>query len=367
MSVVSANGAAVAQGNFIHNGAMEVAQRNTSYTFGTGGGAKYFAVDRWWAGDYNWSAGSNVTVSQDTSVPANQGFTKSLKFSTGAVGLTLGSGGVAALSTSIEGYDAARFYGQNVTLSFWVRSSISGIYGVTFLNDQLYGSATRFLTKEYSISSTNTWERKTMTIDMASAIASGVWNTTNGAGLGIAFMLGSASNRTGNDFKDVWGNPGPSNIWWNTTTATQLINTANATFYITGVQLELGSVATPFKRHAPSFQAELAACQRYFYRLAASQGGPYCLAFTAHWETSTAAWGVFPLPVPMRTNPSFSYGGAWNGNSGTIGTIVLDTNQTTPSRAGLGWNTGSGGTIGYSTYIRGSNSTAAFMDFSAEF
>jgi hypothetical protein len=286
--------------NVIINGAMDVAQRSTSFTFGTGGGNRYYAVDRWWVGDYTWSAGSNVTVSQDTSVPTNVGLTKSLKFATGASGLTLASGGTVSLTTIIEGYDASKLYGQITTVSFWVRSSVTGTYGITFTNDNLYGGPTRVTTQEYTINSANTWEKKTMSLDMASAVSSGTWNTTNGSGLSLSFMLGTASDRTGNTYKNVWGTPG--SYFFNTSTATQFTAVANATFFVTGVQIEIGSVATPFSRAAGTLQGELAACQRYYYRVTANSLFGYCAVGNAY-TTTNARVSMLP-PVNMRVTPT---------------------------------------------------------------
>ena len=294
--------------NKIINGTMQLCQRGTSFTFGSGGGNKYYGADRWTTQDYIWSAGSNITVSNETTVVPT-GFTNSYKWANGATGLTFSSGGNQAIAQAVEGYDASALYGKTCSLSFWVRSSTAGKYSIFFYNNAF----TRGLVKTYTINTANTWEYKTMTIDMASAISSGVWEKTASRGLALQFMLGTHADRTGNSLLDSWGSL-PS-YHYATSDSVNLATVANSTFYLTGVQLEQGSVATPFE-HRP-IGTELALCQRYYqksYSLGVTVptnnsqqgivvgGAPSVanLAFVAHVK----------FPVVMRTTPTvgvFSY------------------------------------------------------------
>lgn len=230
--------------NVIINGAMRIAQRNVSTSFGTGGGGQHFGADRFFTADYTWSAGSNITVSQDSSIiPTGQGFNYSYKIATGATGLTFASGGWLDIEHVIEGYNIASFYNKSLTLSFWVRSSVTGTYSLTFgsknpnsnwtTNDRIYVAA-------YTILAADTWEKKTITIDMSAATSAGIWDTTNGKGLGIAWGLGSHSNRRTDQYNSGWSNWSNSFVGWQRTTQTQWATNANATFYLTGVQLEQG-------------------------------------------------------------------------------------------------------------------------------
>jgi hypothetical protein len=154
----------------------------------------------------------------------------------------------------IEGFNIADLAwgtasAQSVTLSFWVRSSLTGTFGGALQND---ASNTSY-PFTYAISVANTWEQKTLTI---AGDTTGTWLTTNAGGIHVVFGLGAGSTYSG-----TAGSWSGSNFL-SATGATSVVGTNGATFYITGVQLEPGSVATPFERR--SYGAELALCQRYF-------------------------------------------------------------------------------------------------------
>jgi hypothetical protein len=246
--------------NRITNGNMRVSQRGTSFSFPAGGGTNYYPVDRFHIKDYTWSSGSNITVSNDTTVYPSS-FTNSLKVATGATGLTFASGGWLGITQKIEGYNISDLYNKSITLSFWVRSSVTGTYSVSFTNTDV-GVVTpdRAYVAAYTINAANTWEFKTITTSLATATASGTWNTTTGIGLHVEWGLGSNANRRTDTYNSDWTNW--SSIGWQRTTQTQWASTANATFYITGVQLEAGPVATPFEFEP--FETTLRKCQRYF-------------------------------------------------------------------------------------------------------
>ena len=289
--------AAAAGRNLIINGNMEIAQRGTTASVASGGGQQTFGADRFWTDNWNWSAGSNLTVSQDTSAPT--GFHRSYKIATGATGLTYGSGGRTRIVYRVEGFDISPNYTGNVVLSFWVRSSITGTYNL-FLENADFGSSTttRAHTPEYTISVADTWEKKTVIIAMATATASGAWSTTNTIGLGISWMLGAHANRTGDSYKAAW--TAYSAITPQTTTGVNWATNANATFHLSGVQLEAGSVVTPFEqRHVA---AELALCQRYYYRLTPSGAGSPLNVGLVDYTTGANVYNI--LPVAMRIAPT---------------------------------------------------------------
>lgn len=278
--------------NVIINGDMRVTQRGTSFTYGTGGGALYYPADRFYNHDYLWSAGSNITVANETSV-VPIGFTNSIKYATGGTGLTLGADASQFFRTSVEGYNIAPHYKKMLTLSFWVRSSITGTYCLFLANGNWeVGTATRALQQEYTINAANTWEKKIINIDMSTATSSGTWNTTNGIGFDIRWVLGAGTNRTGDSYKGAWTNY--SAINFNTTTAVNFATNANATFYLTGVQLEAGPVATPFEFE--DYGTTLAKCQRYYWKTGNFRTTLFCDSLAAVY------WPIW-FPITMRSAP----------------------------------------------------------------
>ena len=312
----------VAGKNLIINGAMEIAQRANSYTVPSGGGNAYYPVDRFLSQDYTWSAGSNVTFSQSTTAPA--GFNSSYKVATGATGLTFASGGTIGIWHKIEGYNLPAIANGNAMLSFWVNSSVTGTYSIWFGNaDWPSGSPTAALTKEYTITVANTWQKISIPINFAQGTAIGTWNYTNGLGLEIYWGLGANANRVGNAYLNTWASFSTYNV--QTTSAVQWATNANATFYMTGVQLEAGNVATSFSRANGTLSGELAACQRYCQRLGVSGVGM--------WYSTTNCQITWALPVQMRVAPS----------------ITLTTTTPIVSDAGVANRTGSGSTIGLDT------------------
>lgn len=290
--------------NYIINGGMDVTQRGTSFTFGTGGGSRYWAADRFNVEDYTWSAGSNITVSNETSVlPLNVGITNSFKVATGATGLTFSSGGMLRVMNTVEAKDMSRLYGKNTVLSFYVRSSLAGVYNLWLGNGDFgTGTFTRAYTPEYTITQADTWQRISIPVDLTTITSSSTWNTASGIGMEIFWMLGAHSDRTGDVYKAGWA--AVNGYGAKTSASVNWATGANRTFYITGVQLEEGSAATPFRRNAPSIQAELQACQRYYWRYTDETN--YAFVSTGlSWGGNEAVVTV-KLPVPMRARPSAS-------------------------------------------------------------
>jgi len=236
--------------NKIINGDMRIDQRNagaaTANTIAT------YTLDRWTA--YQ-SVVGKFTVQQNAgSVTPPTGFINYLGV-TSASAYTLLSSDQYFIKQSIEGFNVddlswGTANAKTVTLSFWVRSSLTGTFGGAIQNS----GASRNYPFSYTISAANTWEQKTLTI---LGDTTGTWLTNNGTGIGVIFNLG-----TGTSFSAT------ANAWTATsfvsapTGATSVVGTNGATFYITGVQLEAGSVATPFEHR--SYGQELALCQRYY-------------------------------------------------------------------------------------------------------
>jgi hypothetical protein len=242
----SLNGGPIAGSrNRIINGDMRIDQRNAGAAVSING---YFPVDRWSFG----LGGGTVAVSRSTLVPA--GFTNSLLFSV-TTGYTPTSAHQNNIRQFIEGFNVADLgWGaagaQSITLSFWVRSSLTGTFSGSLINS----AYDRSYVFTFSVVAANTWEYKTVTI---AGDTTGTWLADNSAGIRLFFDMGSGSSY--NATAGAWG----AGEKRNTSGSVQPIATSGATFYITGVQLEPGSVATPFERR--SYGAELALAQRYYW------------------------------------------------------------------------------------------------------
>ena len=353
----------VAGKNLIINGAMEIAQRANSYTVPSGGGNAYYPVDRFLSQDYTWSAGSNVTFSQSTTAPA--GFNSSYKVATGATGLTFASGGTIGIWHKIEGYNLPAIANGNAMLSFWVNSSVTGTYSIWFGNaDWPSGSPTAALTKEYTITVANTWQKISIPINFAQGTAIGTWNYTNGLGLEIYWGLGANANRVGNAYLNTWASFSTYNV--QTTSAVQWATNANATFYMTGVQLEAGNVATSFSRANGTLSGELAACQRYYVRYS---GAAYPTICAGIGNSNVAVYYSMPLKSTMRAAPTtldFSTVGAWDAATIYAGSgLALAAPQCTADFAFFTMVT-SGTTAQRAYFLIGNNSTSSYIGFSAE-
>jgi hypothetical protein len=225
---------------------MRIDQRNAGASV-TSNGATY-TLDRWQA--YS-DVGSKYTVQRSTDAPSN--FTNSL-LATSSSAYSVGTNEVYGLFQFIEGFNTADLkFGSAtasaVTLSFWVKSSLTGTFGGSLVNS----GYTRAYPFTYTISAANTWEQKTLTI---AGDTTGTWLTNNGTGIGVIFGLGCGSGRSA-----TAGSWTGTNLVFSATGATSVVGTSGATFYITGVQLEAGSVASPFERR--DYGRELMMCQRY--------------------------------------------------------------------------------------------------------
>jgi len=236
--------------NRIINGDMRIDQRNAGAALTVNALAAFFAVDRWYG--FGQAADGVYTLQQDSAAPS--GFTNSLRATVTTVDASISATNIYGIQQRIEGFNISDLgwgtaNAQPVTVSFWVRSSVTGSFGARLAN----GGTNRSYPFSYTINAANTWERKSATIP---GDTSGTWLTTNGIGISLVFMIGAGSTFTGT--ANTWAAAdllGP-------TGSVQLISTLGATLFITGVQLEAGSTATPFERRA--YGTELQLCQRYF-------------------------------------------------------------------------------------------------------
>jgi hypothetical protein len=258
-----------------------------------------YLVDRFW---YNATQTSKVTIQQSTVAPS--GFTNSLLV-TSSSAYSVTSSDVFGVVQIIEGNNIADLgFGTagaaTVTLSFWVRSSLTGAFGGSLYNS----GATRSYPFSYTINSANTWEQKTITI---AGDTTGTWLTSNGVGITVYFCLGTGSTFGGT--ANAWTGSAKLGV----TGQTSLVGTNGATFYITGVQLEAGSVATPFERR--DYGRELMMCQRYFYNLEDTGGSGFGQGYVIKDSDTNRRFQIFHKPQ-MRAAPTISV--TWN--TGTPGT-----------------------------------------------
>jgi hypothetical protein len=273
--------------NRIINGAMVIDQRNAgaSVTPTVSG----YTVDRFWV---QLTQASKFSIQQQTSVVPT-GFTNSVKV-TSLAATSLAAGDYYTFQQSIEGYNIADLAwgtasAKTVTLSFQVYSSLTGTFGGSLTNSA-FNRAYPFT---YTVSSANTWTTVSVTI---AGDTTGTWLTTNGIGIQVIFGLGVGSTYSGT--AGSWGGTG----YLSATGATSVVGTNGATFYITGVQLEQNTSATPFERRL--YNQELANCQRYYWQRYSES--TFAGIGAGQMNTASTARITFNYPVPMRATPTVS-------------------------------------------------------------
>lgn len=294
--------------NLFINGKMQVAQRATTATGQTGTG--FSTVDRW---EFVANSAGTWDISQSTTVPAGEGFAYSQKLDCTSADSSLSSGDYLIWRQKIEGINLQHLkYGtssaEKLTLSFWVRSAKTGTYIVEFYNNNSAGI--KLQSQSYTISSADTWEKKTITIDGDTALA--FQNTTDGELL-MYWWLAAGSNYTGGgSLNNSWNSSVSNN-----TRAVGVVNLADSTsndWYITGVQLEVGENATPFEHL--SYGEELFLCKRYYQLNTPNAGRSNSTTSVRFQVTGT---------TEMRTTPSLSL---FNGTNAVEDYAVANRNIT---------------------------------------
>jgi len=289
---------ALSNRNLIINGAMQVAQRGTSFAT-MGNGDSQYTLDR-----FKWQESGSptleMTVTQDSSSPSEMGNSKSLKVEVTTAQSSLGSGDRVRIEQYIEAQNCQSIAkgtsaAKALSASFWVKSSKTGTYIVELQeNDN-----DRINSQSYSISSANTWEYKTLTFP---ADTTGAINNDNGNGITFRMYLCAGTDYTSGSLNTSW--VGVSGNYTGAAVGqVNLADTVNATWFVTGVQLEVGEQATPFEHR--SFGDELARCQRYFTTWEASWTG---VAEGANYHQSA----LVSLPVHMRSTPTVARTGGTN-------------------------------------------------------
>ena len=343
--------------NIIINGDMAVAQRATSTASITSSG--YYTLDRARTAINN---GGTWTQSQSTTVPTGQGFATSLKMDCTTADSSLSSGDFLHVQFPIEAQNLQYLkYGtdsaQTLTLSFWVRSNKTGTYCICLQKSD----NTRYdYVAEYSISSADTWEKKTIIIAPDSNIkaAGGAIDNDSGEGLKLKFTLLS-SGRTGTN--NTWNSSTPADA---TSNQVNLADSTSNEWYVTGVQLEAGSVATDFEviPHGVNLQR----CQRYFYKKADGAGA----LGIATYYTSSSMRASISFPTTMRAAPTLnvtevSNGYQMNRNSGSDKVDDFTINQANLTEAQIINASDASGTAGQAGTLHADLSTC-FLAFISE-
>ena len=345
-------GNASAMKNRIINGAMVIDQRNAGASVTPANGA--YTLDRFY---FLLSQASKLTCQQNAaSVTPPTGFTNYLGV-TSSSAYTVGASENFVVVQAIEGFNIADLgwgtaNAKTITLSFWVRSSLTGTFGGVITNS----TQARSYPYSYTISVANTWEQKTVTI---AGDTSGTWLTTNAVGMYVIFGLGVGSTYSGT--AGAWA----AATYLSATGATSVVGTSGATFYITGVQLEVGSSATGFEYR--QYGQELALCQRYYWKNLAG-AAVAALGGQGAFGGATILLAQFIYPVPMRAAPTFSISGA-NAGNGAAGGLITSTSSSYigPNGTQIALVI-SGGTFtaGQGGYVYDSGSGTGFVAFSAE-
>ena len=340
--------------NLIINGDMRVAQRGTG-NFAIGDDS--YPVDRFLFSNSGSGFTGGANGFQSTTAPA--GFKNSLEVDITTADVSLTSDSQAKIEYRVEGYDAAHLNwgtanAQTVTLSFYIKSNLTGESAVAFVNQ----NNNRSYVATFNINTADTWERKEITVP---GPTDGDWVTHHNIGLRLRW------GSFGNDFQTTSTNQWISTQKMTSTSSINFFNSTDNNLFLTGVQLEIGEKATPFEHR--SYGDELARCQRYYQRASASSGSAYarCIPL-GHMATNNILRVVVPLHPPMRVQPTFNFSGSFatQPNVGTPGLSLETSNSAGGESVTLVDSSSISGTVGNCISIAASNDDDAYMEFRAE-
>jgi hypothetical protein len=344
--------------NILINSDMSIAQRGTSATGVTSNG--YYLCDRWNTIPINLGT---WTLTQSTDVPTGQGFASSFKMDCTTADASPSASDLFLLRQKIEGQNLQYIKkgtanAQSLTMSFWVKSNKTG----TYIAELFDGDNTRQISKAYTINSASTWEKKTITFD---ADTTGTLDNDNANSLAVQFWLGAGSDYSSGTLSTTW----TANT--NENRAVGQVNLADSTsneWYVTGVQLEAGQVASDFE-FLP-VDVNLARCQRYYFLKADHSTGAENIGVGLMYNSSDFRT-VVNFPVSMRTRASLEVAtasGAYqhrrNGGFNNLNDFFADGNISLTSITLIN-QTQAGGVAGQAGYLF-TNSSGAFLAFDAE-
>ena len=287
--------------NILINGDMSIAQRGTSFAAANDDD---YTLDRF---KYDIS-GTDVyqfTISQDTDVPTGQGFAKSMKFDCTTADTSLDADNYAIIHTRIEGQNLQYLKkgtsnAESTTISFWVKSNKTGTY-IVELQDT---DNNRVICKSYTVSSSSTWEKKTITFP---GDTTGAFDNDNGESLRVNFWLLSGTAFTSGTLATSWESRTNANR------AVGQVNLADSTsneWYVTGIQLEAGTSASDFEFLPYDVNEER--CFRYFYKKVADGSAVDNLILSSDYNNSTSNfWLTFFHPKKLRAEPTYGNASGW--------------------------------------------------------
>ena len=364
------NGAATPNRNLIINGAMNVAQRGTSLAIVHDGTSNGYTCDRWLLQEvqHDQLEGTLAQVAV-TDLPE---FNNALKWTTTEPESAIAANEDINICQKIEAQNCQRLAfglsGANkTTLSFYVKSSVTGTYGVNFYKADSAGDLTsKNFTSTYTINSANTWEKKTIAV-VADTSSSGAIVDDTGEGIRISWFLGTGSDFTSQNTSTAWTDYANSG-WAYGHAQNGVATTDNATWFLAGVQLEVGEAATPFEHK--TFAQDLAESQRYYYKTGPlALNDTFCLGFNG---SATVAVGVTHYPVTMRADPTAveqngtaAHYRIAHASTSTACSAVPSFDRATIDSGSTVFTVGSGLTTGQAVECRSLNGTA-FLAWSAE-
>jgi hypothetical protein len=335
--------------NRIINGDMRIDQRNAGAA--TANTINGYTLDRWIVAQS--TTGKVIAQQNASSVTPPVGFSNYLGI-TSQSAYTISSTDYYDVRQYIEGFNTADLAwgtanAKTITISFWVRSSLTGTFGGALLNS----AGNRSYPFSYTILAANTWEQKTITV---AGDTTGTWvGSTNGIGLQVILSLATGSTYSGT--ANTWSGSYYSNV----TGATSVVGTNGATFYITGVQLEQNTSATPFERRL--YNQELANCQRYYWKMS-DANAPVAVG-TVYFNSSYARTYT-KHPVTMRAAPTLSIVSTLKYSAGGTDTgVVSSINNRLPGvdSSLIEWVLTTASTLGYGIII---NCNAGYLQGDAE-
>ena len=356
-TVTSLNGGQLAgTRNRVINGDMRIDQRNAGASVTPTDGQ--YSVDRF-QGRLN--VAGKFTLQQNAGAVTPPAKFVNYLGATSTSAYSIGASETCMIVQAVEGLNVADLdWGTanavTITLSFWARSSLTGTFSGALQNS----AGNRAYPFSYTINAANTWEQKSIIV---AGDTTGTWLTTNGVGISLRFNLGSGSTFLGT--AGAWAASGVNGA----TGSVSVVGTSGATFYITGVQLEPGTVATPFERR--SYGQELALCQRYYQRTTAETASATLLTGVICSGASSGNGG-FNLIGIMRTTPTLdsSTASAFAYSDGVTGTactaVSLAGSQSNSKIAAINFSTAGSLTQFRSYRIEANSSTTAFLGFSSE-